>query len=124
MRVALVCSMIVALASAPARAESVEFSLNTGNGLLSACTFASDEQTEVEYHFGTCIGYIKGVTNAFAVLQLAQGSKVPYCARENMDNGQLRDIVVKALRENPEQRDQTPVPAILGAMKRAFPCPA
>lgn len=102
--------------------ESIEYQLNTGNGLLSTCTYEGDNQSEVEYNFGTCVGFIKGVTNTFATIELASNNKSTLCARESMDNRQLRDIVVDALKSNPKSRDETPVPLIIRAMRDAFPC--
>lgn len=111
-----------AILTSVSTAETVEYPLNTGNGLLAACTYTGAEQAEIEYHFGTCVGFIKGVTNAYTALMLAAGKQAPLCGRDGMDNGQIRDIVVKALRTSPEMRDQSSVALIIGAMTKAFPC--
>jgi Rap1a immunity proteins len=101
---------------------SAEYPLNTGNGLLAACTYQGTEQSEIEYHFGTCVGFIKGVINGVETVRLIEGQKPLYCARPDIDNGQIRDVVVKALKENPEGRDGASAPIVMGAMYKAFKC--
>ena len=116
-------AILAALPLIPSQTLAAEYALNTGNGLLAACTYQGTEAREVEYQFGVCIGFIKGAANTAAVISTAQGGGDPFCGGPNIDNGQLRDVVVKALRAQPETRDQTPVMTILFALHTAFPCP-
>lgn len=119
---AVIVAASIGMSALGTPARSIEFPLNTGNGLLAACTYESPDQAEVEYHFGTCIGFIKGVTNAYAISESVAGRPVPICARANVDNGQIRDVVVKALQALPEIRDQASAPIVMAAMVLAFPC--
>lgn len=80
-----------------------------GNSLHENCQ-ASDD-----YKWFLCIAYIKGTidaSNTFAKLA---------CIPPNATAGQLRDIVSKWLRENPEYRSSKAATLVLAAIKEAFP---
>jgi len=95
--------------------------INTGAGLLENCTFddRASSQADLEFHLGLCIGFIKGVTNAWD--QLNPGR---ICAPDDLSNQDLRDVVVRWLRSRPESLDQPAVGSVVSAATEAFPCNA
>jgi hypothetical protein len=78
---------------------------HSGNDLLQSCE-------AVETRKG-CEGYIFGVYRA---------TPVKICPSDQVDSIQMRDVVVKFLRGNPETRHVDSVTTILDALTSAFPC--
>ena len=95
--------------------------VNTGAGLLENCTYdgKASSQADLEFHLGLCIGFIKGVTNAWA-----EQNPGGICPPDDVDNEDLRDVVVVWLRSHPESLDAPSVGAVLSAVTTAFPCNA
>ena len=107
---------LVGMQSAPPATESeAEPVINTGAGLLENCTL--DSTADNEFHLGLCIGFIKGVTNAWT----EQGSG-QICPPDDLDNQDLRDTVVTWLRSHPQSRNASAVGSVLSAITEAFPC--
>jgi hypothetical protein len=110
----LFASVLLLLVSASAHAQRI--STMTGNDLLESCGSAG--------HFGQafCLGYVAGVTD----LDGPDGSAFPErrrsCVAENVSNGQVRDVVVKYLKDHPEERHIQASILIVKAMAQAFPC--
>lgn len=95
--------------------------INTGTGLLENYTFdgRASNQADIEFHLGLCIGFIKGVTNAWT-----EQSPGKICPPDELDNEKLRDAVVTWLRSHPESLDAPAVGAVVAATTGAFPCKA
>lgn len=95
--------------------------INTGTGLLENCTYdaKASSQADLEFHLGLCIGFIKGVTNAW-------GEQNPgkICAPDELDNEKLKDVVISWLRSHPESLDEPVVGSVISATNEAFPCNA
>lgn len=93
--------------------------INTGAGLLENCTYdaKASDQADLEFHLGLCIGFIKGVTNASAEQRTGQ-----FCPPGELDNEELRAVVVNWLRSHPEAVDGSAVGSVLSATTEAFPC--
>ena len=87
---------------------------DTGNQLLELCT-ATDPAFQ-----NACSFYIAGVHDTMVAAesfgQGVMGSRV--C----VGPGQLVDIVVRSLRENPEHRHTAAAPLVAMAISKAFPC--
>jgi hypothetical protein len=121
----LIASALTALSAPSDAQEPLEYSLGSIEGLLGACTFTSDDQAEVEYHFGTCIGFIRGVRVAFETMSLAQGGAPFVCPPGGVtENGAMRDAVVVELRSAAHASDEVSTMAVTDALKRLYPCPA
>jgi Rap1a immunity proteins len=88
-RVTLTGAMAALLATAPASGHDIKIA--SASGLLANCTFQSDDQTEVEYHTGFCLGFIKAVMN----MHPTHGET--FCIPESWDNGDLIRFVREAL---------------------------
>jgi hypothetical protein len=101
---ALVLMIVTTIATA--RAEFV-----TGNELYTKCT--SNDPADKFW----CLGFTTGVHDT-----LPQGPKGLLCETPNVAAGQVLDVVVKYLRENPAYRD-LPASLLAGAaLGQAFPC--
>lgn len=108
-------SLLTLLLMASVSAHAQRVSTTTGNDLLDSC-----ESKDFKEAF--CLGYITGVTD----LDGMDGSVFPErrrsCVAENVSNGQVKDIVVKYLKDHPEERHLLAAILIVKAMAQAFPC--
>jgi hypothetical protein len=105
-------------ATPPAAEIPSEPAINTGTGLLENCTYSDDSNpAESEFHLGQCIGFIKGVTNAWS----EQGPD-QICPPDELDNERLRDVVVTWLRSHPEALERQAVGSVISATTETFPC--
>jgi hypothetical protein len=93
-----------------------------GNGLLSVCT--TDEHYDT--NFGMCLGFIDGVLNGAQLSgsgTCTTAAASHWCIPPEVTMGQIRDVVVKSLREHPETRHERSIILIANAMIAAWPCP-
>jgi hypothetical protein len=86
-----------------------------GNHLLEDCTSpgGSDALT-------ACVAYLAGVRDTVDVTQLAFAPR--RCIPQAATTGQVRDVVVRHLRQNPEARHLVAAALIIRAMREAW-CP-
>lgn len=103
MKKLLLAAIITIALSSPARAE-----FHTGNSLLSLCN-----SMEITDRFD-CLGYTTGVSDA------AQWRH--FCPPEGITRGQIRDIIVAYLRQNPDVRHKTADILAAIALARVWPC--
>jgi hypothetical protein len=96
----------------PTRAEAAELN---GNDLLAVC---QDNRQEM-IHW--CRGYILGITDVMFDSYL---TPISACPSAGIPQQQLVDIVVKQLKEFPEQRHASAKYLVAGSLLKAFPCPA
>ena len=110
----------------PSGARAHEIPLNTVPGLLENCTQRFEDDAEYEHHLGLCLGFIKGVANAWQVAAaLADDEGLMWCYPEERDaplNQELIDITVRELRDAPA--DGFSAIIVIAALRRAYPCPA
>lgn len=78
----------------------------TGNKLTEIC------KTESGYQYGVCLGFINGV----AALQKQA------CIPEGVKFGQLKDVVLKYISENPEHRHKPATAIITSALAQVWVC--
>jgi hypothetical protein len=98
----------------PARADVHSFVL--GNKLYGWCV--DDGETAQ----AACVQYIVGVADTEAQHEMFKAS--PWaCMPDNLTDGQLRDLVIKYLRDNPAIRHNSAANLVIFALKGAFPCP-
>ena len=112
---------MIALASAllvfPAHASDDVLSIMDGNKLYEFCSSAA---TTPEW--GQCTGYVQGAFDQTMNDQEAYGLKWICMPSRGVDTVQLRDIVIKYLRDNPDQRHYVASTTIAVALTKAFPC--
>jgi hypothetical protein len=90
-----------------------------------------------DYRLGWCAGYIEALEDDIHILQVLESTvsapskpidwnKGPMgiCIPLNVSNGELQRVVVKYLRDNPEQLHEYLVQFDLKILKHAYPCPA
>lgn len=125
---ALSCSVL--LAASPAATQTL-----AGNDVLQACSMADNLAAE-----GFCLGYIVGAIEglkwgaASIIAQDSAGLLEPdeldllssvllgFCIPDTASNGQLKDVVVKHLQDNPATRHETARTLVQVALSAGFPC--
>ena len=88
----------------------------TGNGLLNTCS-------SNEFWLGaTCLAFIEGIAEGYSGrLSVSQHSQ-SFCLPSNVTLAQSRDVVVKWLRNNPENRHLIASALVVTALNAGFPC--
>jgi len=81
-----------------------------GNSLFEKCSATAN-------HFDStyCLGYVAGMTDAYAYAKSV-------CPPNGFTLGQSVDVVVKYLRDHPEDRHYTAASEVALALEHAFPC--
>lgn len=95
--------VVLWLVPRPAQAE-----FWTGNKLYSLCTSAE------AFDQALCLGYVTGVHDA--------DEHVYHCSPPTVTVGQIKDIVVKVLREAPEIRDKSADVIVSQTLRALYPC--
>jgi hypothetical protein len=127
---AMATLLCVVLSAGPAASQT-----SLGNDLLHACTMPDNLAAE-----GYCLGYVVGAIEglkwgaasviAFAApeqqsatdLDRMSSGVLGFCVPAEATNIQLRDVVVKHLRENPATRHETARTLVQAALADSFPC--
>lgn len=109
--------------ASPARADFYD-----GNRLYRHCT-ASQSSATYYQEDANCIGYIAGAYDGImtggltaAVYWNLPDHQYPLCVPDNVDLGQIRDVVIKYLRENPSDRHHSASLIVFWALIKVFPC--
>ncbi len=92
----------------------------TGNELLEMCDIELTKDSSVSEFQDTafCHGYIVG---AYEGMKYMAKQKV-WCRPEGVTFGQIKKVVIKYLKENPQRLHELYVELVLSAMREAFPC--
>jgi Rap1a immunity proteins len=104
-----------------------DWTWETGNDLLDQCS--ADEKSVV---FTQCLGYIRGAVDLIGALQGSVGGDdkksfwkpTAVCLPNHATSGQITDVVIKYLREHPEERADRAGWIIIRALIKAWGCPA
>lgn len=91
-------------------------SAKTGNTLYEDCKVGASADP---LRYGRCVGYLEGALDSFNMDRFLQGK--PRCVPDEITLGQLRDIVVKKLAGEPQQRHYSAIVLSHGALNSAFP---
>jgi|SRR6516162_10061913 len=83
---------------------------NTGNALFDSCNNPSDTSKQ-----SYCLGYVAGVSEVLEGMHII-------CTWGRLSPDQIKDEVVKYLREHPEQRNMDADDLTSIALALAFPC--
>jgi len=105
----------VMLAGNSAHAQRSNYQFETGNTLLEKC---ESRQGTTGYYI--CLGYLVGVADTFDALRPT--TRFDYCLREGATNAQLQRVVVKYLKEHPEELDLSAGWLVVLALTDAFHC--
>lgn len=119
--------ILTALFAGAANAQNM-----TGNELLSTC-----EQTESDAKFGYCLGYVSGVVEGMkwglavpllmagestSEVEKTTGDLLGFCVPQEATLGQMRDVIVLYLRNNPAERHGSARIHAQLALAEAYPC--
>lgn len=86
-----------------------------GNSLFEDC---QDEQS------AACLEYVVGATDMLSLIQALRLKESPlYCQPKGVTGAQVQSIVVRYLRDKPEQRHLAAASSVAMALIGAFPCP-
>jgi hypothetical protein len=69
-----------------------------------------------------CLGYITGASDVDGMDGATFPERRHSCVREEVTNGQLKDVVVKYLKDHPEERHLLAAILVVKAQAKAFPC--
>lgn len=96
------------------RADAFE----SGNTLADKCRGAA--QREVTFPDGICLGYVTGIADVMAISPI--GRSRACIPTSGTTKGQMVDIVVKHIREHPEELHYDAASLVAKALSTAFPC--
>jgi hypothetical protein len=77
-----------------------------------------------------CFGYVRGFTSGvevekvFAEAKTSRKVPAPFCLPNDVESGQTVRIVLKYIRNNPEEAHRPTDALILAALGKAYPCPS
>jgi hypothetical protein len=110
-KVIIVAALVVVLVSGPALAG-----FRTGNDLYSYC-----QEPLGEYNEALCIGYILGVFDALDNVRAGMSEGL-FCSPTTVNAGQVRDVVKKWLKDNPQHRHYSGGEVVSFALSKVWPC--
>ncbi len=102
-----------------------------GNTLLRICSIALNIFDETGKDFdvgdavsgGICMGFMQGITNLNLIYQSMVDHDPLFCIPEGgITNGQAARVVVKYLKNHPEQLHKDMITLTVLAFKKVFPC--
>ena len=99
--------LATALLAAPAAAHAARLD---GNALMAKCSTADTKG---------CFIYLEGFNAALSEFPI---SGRPACVPEGVTGSQMRDVVLKLLRDEPQNRERPAARLIMRAFAKAWPC--
>jgi hypothetical protein len=124
----------VVVLSVPSLAQSEDGPEQSGNNFVRRCSaidrdkvsqgLKEDELVDV----GFCLGYIGGIVNGFTAewtySEAYTKHKVPrpFCTPDGIERGQVGKILLKFIRENPENAHEPTLLLLTKALRKAYPC--
>ncbi len=114
MKIVISVALVICAVAMTARAQIISDRL--GNDLYESCPESAPPHDKL-WCYGYLAGYLDGV-------ELALGGYVGrMCVPPKVQNSQIRDVVLRALREAPETRHERAYKLISRALAKAWPCP-
>jgi hypothetical protein len=95
-------------------AQNLPKYVSDGNSLYALCTASSGNTFVDAASEGMCLGYVDGVATTLIALDFID---VP----TGVTHGQLQDVAVKYLKDNPATRNQDAAVLTIKAITAAFP---
>jgi hypothetical protein len=102
---------------------------STGNAFDRLCSVVEKNKTETQ-HGVACIAYVVGLIDGVSKeteFVLAVSNKqppMPFCLSDDVENGQLIRIVLRYIRNHPEEAHLSTAFLVVQALREAFPCQA
>ena len=88
----------------------------TGNEMLSKCS-----EENATYDSGVCIGFLLGFVEMDVINRHTNGRNM-LCLPDESTYGQIKSIIVKHMKDNPEKLHLPFYAVSLKALTEAFPC--
>jgi hypothetical protein len=118
--VILALCMSVSLATTQEHHQSV---WNSGNDFLPLCGDMTDSPTvPPDFHWGECLGYIRGVDDGVEMAYDIMGQSQPYCIPSEVTSGQMSRVLIKFIKDHPEKAHSKTSVLEIEAFMNAFPC--
>jgi hypothetical protein len=114
--VLLVTSSIVSVA----QTQPNILDIRRDSGLLAICTDVDPDSRSVTA--ALCTGYLQGVVEGVNFATIGDHNKLLICRPSDVSGEQMRDVVVKYLRDRPQQGHQLSVIHATRAFVQAWPC--
>jgi hypothetical protein len=96
-----------------------------GQRLLAYCDDAQKDTGDVNpFRAGYCMAFIEGALRGWEAGAYVRDASTNYCITPGVTLGELMRVVVKSLRENPSELRVKGEIVVIGAVQKAFPCPA
>lgn len=90
----------------------------TGNEFATWC-----KAQQGGFERGMCLGYLDGVIDTHTSFIIAGSGALGFiCIPDKVTKGQARDVVLKYMRDNPEQTHLSASTLVIAALREAFPC--
>lgn len=115
---------VVALSISPDTSIATE----DGNELLKGCNVfvqLLDEGTmdqESAIDVGRCIGFMEATLNWGKLYEIKNPESAFFCTPSDLKTGQAVRIIVKYMREHPEDLHEPKIFLVIAALRSAYPC--
>jgi hypothetical protein len=113
----LILILLLTFMVVPTNADAI----TTGGALLTYCENGERERDPSYIELGFCRGYISGASWTMFYTDTQNNLCLPK-NNAKVTNNQLKRIVVKYLKENPQRLHEEFMPLILSALEEAFSC--
>lgn len=110
----LVVAVAVSVLATIVTSQPAAAAFNTGNEVLQKCDEGADTQ-DIAY----CLGYIAGAVDQIALWTNYGGKN---CIPSNATLGQMRDVIVKYLKDHPQDRHRSAPLLSYMALGEAYSC--
>jgi Rap1a immunity proteins len=126
----LVCSLMSSQITAQEPHTDTEFPSASGNAFVRFCSVIDNSQQDGhdEMHIVACSAYVEGVVDGvnaeigFSKSVVGKESPKPYCLPKDAENGQLIRMILKYVRNHPEEAHKITSVLIVETLLEAFPC--
>jgi Rap1a immunity proteins len=99
----------------------------SGNAFLSLCGDMPDSAPKApalppEFHWGICLGYVRGVDDGVQTAYDILNETQPYCLPSEVTNGQMIRVLIKFIKDHPEKAHSKTRVLEIESFMDAFPC--
>jgi Ssp1 endopeptidase immunity protein Rap1a len=113
-----------------ASAQTPDLPDQSGNAFVRVCSaIEKDQHTDLEtLHVLSCMSYVSGFVQGvfweaeFVKTNTNKEMRKPFCRPKDVENAQLVKVVLKYIRENPEEAHEPTAVLIISALAKVYPC--
>ncbi len=111
-------------------AQTQEFPEDSGNAFVRLCSATEKESRtdEEAANAMACLGYVSGFAEGIGIYRSSAEAKTKqkmpkyFCRPDGVERGQLVSVVLKFIRNHPEDAHRRTGVLIIVALEHAFPC--